>query len=85
MSDVIDLASARASRIPVGTRFVLEARDVGSEETFGWFAWDWFIEDLDSAQWRPDKVAIACQLRRIADRYDPPRRRLPMERRGRRR
>lgn len=63
----ISLDAERAKRRSPATRFVLLATDAGPNAV----AWEWWIEDLDTAQYRPSKPMIATQLRRIADRYDP--------------
>lgn len=69
---VVDLDTERAYRKPAATRFVVEARDMGTTPDGFRVAWSWYIEDSGAeGQSRPTAAMIGAQLRRIADRLDP--------------
>jgi hypothetical protein len=85
--DVIDLLAEKAKRRPAASVLTVIATDVGSTPGLGHFAWTWEVMD-NADEWRPSNRQFAEQLRRIADRWDPPKapakgRRLKV-RRGRR-
>jgi hypothetical protein len=70
--DVIDLLAEKAARRPAASVLTVIATDVGSRPGVGHFAWTWEVMDA-ADEWKPSNPQWAQQLRRIADRWDPPR------------